>query len=70
MIEGGQFSVVIINRNIRVAIAVVIAILYFSGNLSGLTATILCILAVVFVVTGFIGFCPLYTVIGLSTRKK
>jgi hypothetical protein len=59
-----------LDRNIRVAIAILIAVLYFSGNLSGLTATILCILAVVFVVTSFIGFCPLYTVIGLSTCKK
>ena len=59
-----------LDRNIRVAIAILIAVLYFSGKLSGLTATILCILAVVFVVTSFIGFCPLYTVIGLSTCKK
>ena len=59
-----------LDRTIRVAIAVVIAVLYFSGYLSGLTATILCILAVVFVITSFIGFCPLYTVIGLSTCKK
>ena len=59
-----------LDRTIRVAFAVLIAVLYFSGNLSGLTATILCILAVVFVVTSFIGFCPLYTVIGLSTCKK
>ena len=59
-----------LDRTIRVAIAVVIAVLYFSGNLSGLTATIMGILAVIFVVTGFVGFCPLYTVIGLSTCKK
>jgi len=59
-----------LDRTIRVAIAVVIAVLYFSGNLSGLTATILGILAVIFVVTSFVGFCPLYTVIGLSTCKK
>jgi hypothetical protein len=59
-----------LDRTIRVAIAILIAVLYLSGNLSGLTAIILCILAVVFVVTSFIGFCPLYTVIGLSTCKK
>ena len=58
------------DRTIRVAIAIVIAVLYFSGNLSGLTATILGILAVIFVVTSFVAFCPLYTVIGLSTCKK
>ena len=59
-----------LDRTIRVAIAVVIALLYFSGNISGLTATILSILAVIFVITSFVGFCPLYTVIGFSTCKK
>jgi hypothetical protein len=59
-----------LDRIIRLALAVVIAYLYFSANISGLTATILRILAVIFVVTSSIGFCPLYTVIGLSTCKK
>ena len=58
-----------LDRIIRVAIAVVIAVLYFSGNLSGLTATILGILAVIFVITSLVSFCPLYILFGLSTCK-
>ena len=59
-----------LDRIIRLVIAAVIAILYFTGNLSGLAAIILGVLAVIFIVTSAIGFCPLYLLFGLSTRKK
>jgi hypothetical protein len=59
-----------LDRAIRIVIAVVIAALYFTGNLSGLTATVLGIFAIIFIITSTVGFCPLYTVIGLSTCKK
>ena len=59
-----------LDRIIRVAIAVVIAVLYFSGKLSGLTAAILGFLAVIFVITSLVSFCPLYILFGLSTCKK
>ena len=59
-----------LDRAIRIVIAVVIAVLYFNGNLSGLTATVLGIFSIIFIITSFVGFCPLYTVIGLSTCKK
>ena len=59
-----------LDRVIRLVIAAVIAILYFTGNLSGLAAIILGILAIIFVVTSFVGFCPGYLPFGLSTRKR
>lgn len=59
-----------LDRTIRLVIAAVIAVLYFTGNLSGLAATILGILAVIFVVTSLVSFCPLYLPFGLSTRKQ
>jgi len=59
-----------LDRTIRLVLAAAIAILYFTGNLSGLAAIILGILAIIFVVTSFIGFCPLYVPFGIDTRKK
>lgn len=59
-----------LDRTLRIMIAVVIAALYFNGNLSGMTATILGILAVIFVITSIVSFCPLYLPFGLSTCKK
>ncbi|WP_340106208.1 YgaP family membrane protein [Rhodohalobacter sp. 8-1] len=59
-----------IDRLIRIFIALVIAILYFTGILSGTAATILGVLAIVFVLTSFVGICPLYMPVGLSTNKE
>ncbi len=59
-----------LDRVIRLVIAAVIAVLYFTKTLSGLPAIILGVLAVIFVATSFVGFCPLYLPFGLSTQKK
>jgi hypothetical protein len=59
-----------LDRTIRLVLAAAVAILYFTGNLSGLAAIILGILAIAFVVTSFIGFCPLYMPFGINTRKQ
>ena len=59
-----------IDRIIRVSLAVLVAILYFTEVISGTWAIILGILAVVFLATSFIGFCPLYLPFGISTRKQ
>lgn len=59
-----------LDRIIRLAIVAVIAVLYFTGNLSGLAAIILGILAVIFLATSLVSFCPLYLPFGLSTRKR
>lgn len=59
-----------LDRIIRLVIAAIIAVLYFTGNLSGLAAIILGILAIIFVVTSIVSFCPLYLPFGISTRKQ
>ncbi len=59
-----------IDKVIRVLVAVVIAVLYFTKAIPGTLGIILLILAVIFVVTSILGFCPLYLPFGLSTRKK
>jgi hypothetical protein len=58
------------DKIIRVAIAVVIAILYFTNTISGTLALVLGIFAAIFILTSFISFCPLYSPFGISTRKK
>jgi len=59
-----------IDRIIRVSLAVLVAILYYTDVISGTWAIILGILAVVFLATSLIGFCPLYLPFGISTRKQ
>jgi hypothetical protein len=58
------------DKAIRILIAVVIAALYFTNVILGTLAIILGILAVVFVLTSFISFCPLYMPFGINTSKK
>ena len=58
-----------VDRGLRVVLALVVAALYANGTISGVTATVLGVLAVVFVLTSAVSFCPLYLPFGLSTRK-
>lgn len=58
------------DRLIRIAAAFIIALLYYFNKISGTTAIILLVIAGIFVVTGFISFCPLYKLFGISTKQK
>lgn len=59
-----------VDRIIRIILAIVVAVLYFTGQITGIAAIILGILALIFVVTSAIGFCPLYVPFKISTIKK
>ncbi|HRM13647.1 MAG TPA: DUF2892 domain-containing protein [Flavobacterium sp.] len=58
------------DRIIRIAIAVLIAILYFTNTINGTLALVLGTFAIIFVLTSFISLCPLYFPFGFSTLKK
>ncbi|MBI4503045.1 MAG: DUF2892 domain-containing protein [Gemmatimonadetes bacterium] len=57
------------DRMIRLLIALAIAVLYFTGRIGGTLAIVLGIVAVAFLVTSLVGWCPSYLPFGLSTRK-
>ena len=59
-----------LDRTLRSIIAAVIAILYFTNVISGTVGIVLLALAVIFLLTSLISFCPLYLPFGLSTVKK
>lgn len=59
-----------VDRVVRVLVAVVVLILYFTHVITGTFAVILLILAGILVVTSLIGFCPLYGLVGFNTVKK
>ena len=58
------------DRIIRIVVALVIGVLYFTNVISGTLALILGILAVIFLLTSFVSFCPLYLPFKFSTMKK
>jgi uncharacterized membrane protein YcaP (DUF421 family) len=55
------------DRIIRIIIAAIIGFLYYNETISGTLGLVLLVLAVVFVLTSFIGFCGLYTLFGIKT---
>ncbi|HRI79343.1 MAG TPA: DUF2892 domain-containing protein [Cyclobacteriaceae bacterium] len=59
-----------LDRSIRSVLAIIMAALYFTGNITGIVGIILIVLSVVFLATSFISFCPLYAPFGISTLKK
>lgn len=58
------------DRIIRAVLAIILAVLYFSGTVTGTLGIILLVLAGVFLLTSLISFCPLYAPFKFSTRKS
>jgi len=59
-----------IDRGLRVALAALVLVLFLTHAISGTAAIILGAVAVVFLLTSFVGVCPAYMPLGISTIKK
>lgn len=55
------------DRIIRLIVAAVVAILFYTGTISGTLGIVLVVVAGVFVLTSMISFCPLYAIFGMNT---
>ncbi len=55
------------DRIIRIIVAGVLSLLWFQNIVPGTWGIVLLVLAGVFAVTGFFGFCPLYSLFGITT---
>ena len=55
------------DRIIRILLAVVVSVLYFTKTITGTLGIVLLVLSGIFLVTSLVSFCPLYTLIGLNT---
>lgn len=58
------------DKMIRTLVAIVIAALYYTNVISGTLGLVLIILAVVFLLTSLLSFCPLYLPFKINTIKK
>jgi hypothetical protein len=56
-----------LDKIVRIALAVVFAILYFTATVSGTLGIVLLVLGAVFLFTALMGSCPLYSIFGIST---
>ena len=57
------------DKAIRVILALGIALLYHFDVIQGTLAYVLMAFAIIFLITSFISFCPLYKPLGINTCK-
>ncbi|MCE7995782.1 MAG: DUF2892 domain-containing protein [Roseivirga sp.] len=55
---------------VRIIVALAIAGLWYAEIIAGTLLIVLGVVAAIFIITGFISFCPLYAAFGLRTRAK
>ena len=58
------------DRIIRLLIAAVAAFLYFNGTLTGIAGIVALVVGAIMLFTSVVSFCPIYAMLGLSTRKS
>ena len=56
-----------VDRIIRLVLAAVFAYLYFGHVVEGTAGLVLLVLGAVFAATASLSFCPIYTLVGMST---
>jgi hypothetical protein len=59
-----------IDRTVRIIIAIVIAVLYFTNTIIGTWGAILLVVGAVLLLTSLVSFCPLYALLGLNSGKE
>ena len=57
------------DKAIRIIVAIGIALLYYFNKIEDTLTYILMAVAIIFLITSFINFCPLYRVFGINTCK-
>ena len=57
------------DKLVRVLIAAVIGVLYYLDKIQGTLAYVLMAVAIIFLITSLVNFCPLYKLIGVNTCK-
>jgi Inner membrane protein YgaP-like, transmembrane domain len=58
------------DRIVRLIVAALIAVLYFTNTITGLLGIVLLILGGIFLLTSLISFCPLYALVGVNTCSE
>lgn len=58
------------DKIMRIVAAIIIAVLYYTGQISGTIGIVLLVLAAVLVLTSLINFCPIYRLFNISTKSE
>ncbi len=58
------------DRILRVLVAIIFGVLFFAKMAKGTLGVILLIIALIFLLTSIFGYCPLYSIIKVSTKRS
>lgn len=58
-----------LDRLIRIIFAIAMVVLYITGQITGTNGMILLIIGLILGITGLISLCPIYMMLGLSSKK-
>jgi hypothetical protein len=64
-----QVNMGTIDRVVRLGVALIVAVLIISGQVSGVLAIVLGVVAAIFALTSVVGFCPLYAPFRFTTKR-
>lgn len=59
-----------IDKAVRIIVAIILAVLYFTDQTTGTLGIVLMIVAGIFLLTSFVSFCPLYYPFKITTKKE
>lgn len=59
-----------IDRIFRTLVALVVTVLYFTGQIRGTLAIVLLVFAFLFLATSLVSWCPAYQPFGISTCRR
>ncbi len=59
----------ILDRSLRIVIAAVLIVLFFTNVISGVLGIVLLVVSGVFLLTSILSVCPLYSLLGIKTCK-
>ncbi len=58
-----------LDRALRAVVGLVLLVLYFAGTFTGALGIVSLVLGAVLLLTGVVGFCPLYALLKIATKK-
>jgi hypothetical protein len=58
------------DRIIRTIVAIILGGIFISGKVSGILAALIAVFAIVLLLTSAVGWCPLYSPFGISTKRS
>ncbi len=59
-----------LDRVIRVLVGLVLLVLFFTQVVAGGLGYVVLVLGVILLLTGLVGYCPLYSLLKIQTNKK